>query len=929
MYVKSLLVTSWVCIACLALICGCRNKTGDASACGNGVVDPGEACDGTELGGSTCGDLGYDGGRLVCTHQCTLDSGNCCSDMCPNEAGSRCSSDQRGVETCARGTSGCLGWSVTADCFALGMVCDPSGALPQCALTCTDACVSEGDTRCSNDGAAVQTCERPATGCLAWQQTDACDTATEVCVVAGGVAECAVYEGCQADGATRCGLDGVEVCGNIAPGVLAWILLVQCTGGETCIVGASGPGCMLNGQGESCTDVMFVNAPFLLSGVDFTADFVDDLNWSGNQGCLSDGGIDAVFAIYLEAGQALTVKQMGEMEEVIHLFYESCDAFSTCLSLQELSNGSGLSHIAQVAGLYYIVLEEDTSAWPPPTTHGYDLQIRVVPDPELLEGIFEEFDNLNLPDLEGCSLVFSPDGTGYRHDYDCSGLSAYPVAPGSSADSTTLSLGDYGSVEYLLTGGWSFPFYSQSYPSIFVGANGYVSFTSSWSNSAHISTSMFFLAPRVAGFDADLDSESGSAGSITVDELSDRVAVTYDQVPIYFGSSLAGTVSFQIVLHLDGTIAMHYLAFDCTFFMSTHAFVGLSNGALYGPVPPEVDLVPSPPSVWGDVVFTEIMYNPSAVPDSAGEYLELHNPTETPFDLAGCTLADGTGVHTFGKLAIQPGGYAVVVQSGDDSINGGIPSGYPLDNDIQLDDSAGGLTLECAGTAIGQVDFTYGPGWPAGGNGVSMQRMAVFSRAASLSLPSLWCDSIAQFGGGDLGTPGAPNDNCSRSVLLTETFDSVIPATWAVTDLGGDGYQWRCCGPDNATCYWVTNMTGSASGGSFAFMRDEAGVAADGETLDTPPLSGAGLSSIWLVFDHQYVDRGSNPADHAQVQVSTNGVDWTSVASYTANVLSSPEFIDLSAYAANQPAFHVRFHFSDGGGDSYYWMVDDVYVVGW
>lgn len=44
--------------------------------CGNGIVDGAEACDGVELQGITCEDLGRDGGSLACS-DCTFDVFGC------------------------------------------------------------------------------------------------------------------------------------------------------------------------------------------------------------------------------------------------------------------------------------------------------------------------------------------------------------------------------------------------------------------------------------------------------------------------------------------------------------------------------------------------------------------------------------------------------------------------------------------------------------------------------------------------------------------------------------------------------------------------------------------------------------------------------------------------------------------------------------
>jgi hypothetical protein len=63
---------------------GDGDPTGDgdgdtgAPVCGNGIVDLGEQCDGAELGGVACVDLGYSGGTLACDPvTCTYDASGC------------------------------------------------------------------------------------------------------------------------------------------------------------------------------------------------------------------------------------------------------------------------------------------------------------------------------------------------------------------------------------------------------------------------------------------------------------------------------------------------------------------------------------------------------------------------------------------------------------------------------------------------------------------------------------------------------------------------------------------------------------------------------------------------------------------------------------------------------------------------------------
>ena len=55
--------------------------TTGAGECGNGVVDIGEQCDGDDLNGFSCMDLGYDAGDLACDPvTCTYDASGCTTD---------------------------------------------------------------------------------------------------------------------------------------------------------------------------------------------------------------------------------------------------------------------------------------------------------------------------------------------------------------------------------------------------------------------------------------------------------------------------------------------------------------------------------------------------------------------------------------------------------------------------------------------------------------------------------------------------------------------------------------------------------------------------------------------------------------------------------------------------------------------------------
>ncbi len=50
--------------------------------CGNGTRDPGEQCDGADLGGETCVSRGFPGGVLACDADCEFDTSGCTAAVC-------------------------------------------------------------------------------------------------------------------------------------------------------------------------------------------------------------------------------------------------------------------------------------------------------------------------------------------------------------------------------------------------------------------------------------------------------------------------------------------------------------------------------------------------------------------------------------------------------------------------------------------------------------------------------------------------------------------------------------------------------------------------------------------------------------------------------------------------------------------------------
>lgn len=120
----------------------CHYDFGDCALCGNGVADPGEDCDGSDLRSTTCANLsGFDSGLLSCTDGCRFDTTGCIG--CGNgviEGQEQCDATNLNGETCAsRGyTAGVL-------------QCNPSCRFDESECTECGNGEREGDEACDQD----------------------------------------------------------------------------------------------------------------------------------------------------------------------------------------------------------------------------------------------------------------------------------------------------------------------------------------------------------------------------------------------------------------------------------------------------------------------------------------------------------------------------------------------------------------------------------------------------------------------------------------------------------------------------------------------------------------------------------------------------------------------------------------------------------
>jgi len=161
------------------------------------------------------------------------------------------------------------------------------------------------------------------------------------------------------------------------------------------------------------------------------------------------------------------------------------------------------------------------------------------------------------------------------------------------------------------------------------------------------------------------------------------------------------------------------------------------------------------PGAQADIIINEIMQNPSAVSDSAGEWFELYNSGPSAVDLDGWRVADD-GIDSFiiaGTLVIAAGGYLVLGNNSNSATNGGVTVDYQFSS-FFLANADDELVLFDAGlNEVDRVAWDGGPNFPDP-NGASM---ALLSPSLDNNVGANWTTSTTAFGAGDFGTPGAAN----------------------------------------------------------------------------------------------------------------------------------------------------------------------------
>ena len=162
----------------------------------------------------------------------------------------------------------------------------------------------------------------------------------------------------------------------------------------------------------------------------------------------------------------------------------------------------------------------------------------------------------------------------------------------------------------------------------------------------------------------------------------------------------------------------------------------------------------------GDLVITEWHSFPAAVSAANGEFIEVM--VKNDVDLNGLTLQVGTSktpISSANCLAVTTNSFLVFGKNGDPAQNGGLP---PLTASFSAA-LTGTSTITVLGSDGGVYDSVTANGETSG---ASMQVVPGFENPADNDLSGNRCRSPNKWnpdGGGDFGSPGMANPQCSGS----------------------------------------------------------------------------------------------------------------------------------------------------------------------
>ena len=165
---------------------------------------------------------------------------------------------------------------------------------------------------------------------------------------------------------------------------------------------------------------------------------------------------------------------------------------------------------------------------------------------------------------------------------------------------------------------------------------------------------------------------------------------------------------------------------------------------------------------YGDIIITEVMYDPVSMSDTYGEWIEIFNTTSDTINLNRLVIRKSTSVHAIDSdLYILPDEYLVLAKT--DSAAG--VDCYTYGSSISLNNTGSDIGIYTYGTdgtdgnEICSITYDNGGVFPAA-SGATISLSSDHLNVDDAKLGENWCLGSEVYSTGDLGSPGVENPVC-------------------------------------------------------------------------------------------------------------------------------------------------------------------------
>ena len=531
-----------------------------------------------------------------------------------------------------------------------------------------------------------------------------------------------------------------------------------------------------------------------------------------------------------------------------------------------------------------------------------------------------------------------PDTFGYKwKDSDEAGGPVYNWVD-ITGSGTIIGFTSYDQNEPNIPIGFDFNFYGNTYNTVNVCTNGWISFTST--STAYTNTTI--IAPAepnnlLAAFWDDLNPGTTGGGDVYYysDTANNRFIVQWDAVYDY-GATTPNT--FQIILYTNGKIVYQYADMQGDLVGST---VGIENAD-----GTDGSLVTFNTAYLKNNLAIEFMATP--------EWLSL-NPTSGSINGIGSNMitatCDATGLEvgvytadiyiasndpleptktlpvTFNVAYGATGGTFGLNNSslsyGNVGVGSNIVKTFEITNSHATEYLMGDITTiegytvaaSAKGEAKNTLGYTVSPSTSKIFN-LTFAPLAEQAYNGNITITSTdgahATEYIAVTGTGTAPTFGIPfsqDFNASTS----------LPTAWTIVDHQGNGQVWT----------FGTHGSGlSGADGNYAYLNSDGYGSGNTQNADlvTPKIDMSNASDITLSFSHYYRHYSSGSTSATLSYSIDGGANWVQIQQWVADT-SNPASFNQAVPALNGQS-NVKLKWNFTGSWGYYWDIDDILITG-